>query len=196
VKASLGKLILLAGIPILACVGCIRPLYSDHQIVICGKQPPKICGPCDPAIEANLTTNLWAPQPFLGSAVEAVTVTIKSSGIQGWKNYHMNACATGVAVQRKFTSGPNLTIDLHLQSLIVQGVPIPLRGTRYMRVVIFLATTSVASAVYERTNPVIVAQGKFTWNRDGWFEIHPQKTGDVKLAPDIPTSKAEEVLSR
>jgi hypothetical protein len=54
----------------------------------------------------------------------------------------------------------------------------------------------VAAAVYERTNPLIIAQGKLTWNRDGWFEIHPQKTGDVRLAPDVSTSLADHVRSR
>ena len=194
-KASLGKLFLLAGISILACAGCVGPLYYDHDFVINGKQPPKICSPRDPALEANLSTNLWAPQPFLGSFAEVGTVAMKSWGIQGWKNYHMNAQATGVSLQRKFTSGPNLTIDLRLQSLTVNGVPIPLHGTKYMRVVIFLFKTSVAAAVFERPSPVLVAQGKLTWNRDGWFEIHPQKTGDVQLAPDVPAGTADTILS-
>jgi hypothetical protein len=196
VKASLGKLFLLAGISILACAGCIGPLYYDHDIVINGKQPPKICGPYDPVLQANLTTNLWARQPFLGSFAEVGTVAMKSWGIQGWKDYHLNAEATGVALQRKFTSGPNLTIDLRLQSLTINRIPIPLQGTRYMRVVIFLFKTSVAAGVYERTNPILVAKGKLTWNRDGWFEIHPQKTGDVVLAPVVPASTAGQILSR
>jgi hypothetical protein len=28
---------------------------------------------------------------------------------------------------------------------------------------------------------VVAARGKLVWNRDGWFEIHPQETGDVGL---------------
>jgi hypothetical protein len=191
----MGKLFLLACISILACAGCIGPRYSEHEIVLSGKPPPKIHGPRDPVLQANLSTNLWARQPFPGSAAEVGTVAIKSAGIQGWKDYRMNACATGVALQYKFTSGPNLTIDLRLQSLTVKHVPVPLRGPRYMRVVIFLANVSVAAAVYERTNPVVVAQGKLTWNRDGWFEIHPQKTGDVQLAPAVPTSEAEKIYA-
>jgi hypothetical protein len=31
------------------------------------------------------------------------------------------------------------------------------------------------------TNEVITAEGKLAWDSDGWFEIHPQKTGDVRL---------------
>src|ERR1700722_17136537 len=125
-ESVVGKIILLACLLVFACAGCIRPLYYDHDIVICGKQPPKICGPHDPALQANLSTNMWAPQPFWGSAAEVGTVAMKSAGIQGWKDYHLNPCATGVALQRKFSSGPNLTIDLRLQSLTVNSIPIPL----------------------------------------------------------------------
>jgi hypothetical protein len=196
VKLSFEKLFLLGCISILAWAGCVGPQYSEHQIVLSGKPAPKTRGPRDPMLQANLSTNLWAKQPFLGSAAEVGTVTIKSAGIQGWKDYHMNARATGIALQYKFTSGPNLTIDLRLQSLTVKHVPVPLREPRYMRVVIFLAKTSVAAAVYERTNSMVVAQGKLVWNSDGWFEIHPQKTGDVQLAPIVPTSTADKVLSR
>jgi hypothetical protein len=196
VKASLGKLFSLACISILACVGCVGPWYHEHNLIINGKRAPKILGPDDPALQANLSTNMWAPQPFLGSFAEAGTVTIKCSGVQGWKDYHMEARATGVSLQCKFTSGPNLTIDLRLQSLTVKGMPVPLHGIRYMRVVLFLFRTSVAAAVYERTNPIVVAQGKLVWNSDGWLEIHPQKTGDVQLAPDLPTSRADQILSR
>ena len=180
----------------LACMGCVGPMYHDNNLIICGKSAPKISGPYDPALQANLSTNMWAPQPFLGSFAEVGTVSIKSSGIQGWKDYHMDARAIGVSLQRKFTSGPNLTIDLRLQSLTVKNIPVPLNRPSYMRVVLFLMKTSVASAVYERTNSVIIARGKLVWNSDGWFEIHPQRTGDVRLAPDIPTSQADKILSR
>jgi hypothetical protein len=194
-KTPSEKLFLLGCSLLLICVGCTGPRYYDHNIIVTGKPAPKIRGPRDPMLQANLSTNFWAPQPFLGSAAEVGTVTIKSAGIQGWKDYHMNAQATGVALQHKFTSGPNLTIDLGLQSLTVKHIPVPLRQPSYMRVVIFLATTSVAAAVYERTNPVVVAQGKLVWNSDGWFEIHPQKTGDVQVAPILTTSEAEKIHS-
>jgi hypothetical protein len=167
----------------LICSGCIGPQYSDQEVVIDGKQPPPIHGPRDPAIAANLTTNLWPKQPFAGSAAEVGTTLIKSAGIQGWKDYHMNARATGIALQHKFTSGPYMNIDMRLLSLTVDRTRVPLQGTKYMRVVIFLGDISVGPLVYEETNPVVVAQGKLVWNRDGWFEIHPQETGDVGLAP-------------
>lgn len=164
------------------CSGCIGPRYSQHDMIVTGKRAPKIQGPRDPSLQANLSTNLWPRQPFLGRAAEIGTTLFKDAGIQGWKDYHMNARATGIALQHQFASGPYLTIDMRLQALTVEGVPVPLPGPRYMRVVTFLVRASVAPAVHKLKDPVIVAQGKLVWNRDGWFEIHPQKTGDVALA--------------
>lgn len=164
--------------------GCIGPRYSKHDMIVTGKAAPRIEGPHDPAIEANLSTNCWPRQPFLGRAAEVGTTLFKDAGIQGWKNYHMNARAAGVVVQHQFSTGPYLTLDLRLRSLSVEGVSIPLPGPRYMRVVVFLARASVAPAVHKRKDPMVVAEGKLVWNCDGWFEIHPQKTGDVFLAGD------------
>ena len=183
----------LAGLAVLIlCSGCIGPRYSEHDLIVSGKPAPQIHGPRDPALQASLSTNLWPRQPFPGRAAEVGTTLFKGARIQGWKDYHMDAQATGVALQHQFASGPYLTIDLRLQSLTVKRAPIPLHGPRYMRVVIFLAKASVADAVYERTNPVVVARGKLVWNFDGWFEIHPQKTGDVVLAPVIGKIQPEE----
>jgi hypothetical protein len=173
----------LAGLAVLLlCSGCIGPHYSEHEIVLCGKAAPRIGGPCDPALQANLSTHPWPRQPFLGRAAEVGTTLFKDARIQGWEDYRMSARATGTALLHQLSSGPYLTVDLRLQSLTVQGVPVPLPGPRYMRVVVFLAKASVAADVLKRPNSVVRAQGKLVWNFDGWFEIHPQKTGDVVLA--------------
>lgn len=176
---------------LILCSGCIGPRYSEHDLIVSGKPAPKIKGPRDPALQTNLSTNLWPRQPFPGRAAEIGTTLFKDARIQGWKDYHMNARATGIVLQHEFTSGPYLTIDMRLRSLTVKRVPIPLRGPRYMRVVIFLAKASVPSAVHEETKAMVVAQGKLVWNFDGWFEIHPQKTGDVVLSPVINKINAD-----
>jgi hypothetical protein len=172
----------LAGLAVFfLCNGCIGPQYTNHDIVVSGKPAPKLQGPRDPALQANLSTNSWPSQPFAGRAAEVGTTLFKSAGIQGWKDYHMSALATGVTVQHEYTSGPYLTIDLRLQSLMVKHVVVPLRGRRYMRVVIFLPKASADPAVYKQTNSVVLAKGKLVWNFDGWFEIHPREKGDVTL---------------
>lgn len=100
----------------------------------------------------------------------------------------MQAKATGVVVQHELSSNGFLTMDVRLRSLILNHTRIRWSGTRYMRFEIFLGKVSVDKEVYDRTNELIFGQGKFVWDSDGWFEIHPQKTGDVR--PVTPPQKS------
>ena len=168
---------------LLLCSGCIGPRYSDHALIICGKPAPVIHSPHDPALQANLSTNPWPRQPFLGRAAEIGTTLFKDARIQGWKDFHLHARATGISVLNELSSGPYLTTDLRLESLTIQDIPLPLAGPKYMRVVVFTPRVPVDAGVHKQTNSVVIAQGKLVWNYDGWFEIHPQKTGDLVLGP-------------
>lgn len=173
---------------LMAFAGCIGPHYTNKELIVSGKQPPQIRGPRDPAIVTNLSTNLWAKSPLPDRATEVVVTLAKSAGIQGWKDYHIQAKATGVVVQHELSSNGFLTMDVRLRSLILSRTRIRWRGTRYMRFEIFLGKVSVDKEIYDRTNELVFGQGKFVWDSDGWFEIHPQETGDVR--PVTPPQKS------
>lgn len=164
------------------CGGCIGPHYTHKEIIVSGRQPPHIRGPHDPAIVANLSTNCWAKSPLPDRAGEVVVTLAKSAGVQGWKDYHMRAKATGVVVQHELSSNGFLTMDIRLTTLTLNRVPIRWTGTRYMRFEIFLGRVTVDKMIYDETNEPVVGRGKFVWDSDGWFEIHPQKTGDIEPA--------------
>lgn len=162
------------------CAGCIGPHYTRQEVIVSGREPPAIHGPHDPAIERNLSTHPWAKSPFPDRAAEVVVTLAKSAGIQGWKDYHMRAKAVGTVIQHELSSNGFLTMDVRLRSLTLNRVPIPLIGTRYMRFEIFLGKVSVDKEISDCTNELVAGQGKFVWDSDGWFEIHPQRTGDVR----------------
>jgi hypothetical protein len=194
-REPLGKIFLLGIAVSFLCTGCIGPHYTQHEVIVDGKQPPEIHGPHDPAIVANLRTYPWKHSPLGDRALEVVPTIAKSTGIQGWKDYHMHAKAWGIVVQHEYSSNGFLTMDIRLKELTINHVAIAIPGPRYMRFEIFRGKLSVDSAVYEETNALVVGEGKFVWDSDGWFEIHPQKTGDVKLATP-PKSNTETSSSR
>ena len=169
-------------IGICSCAGCIGPHYHEHPLVIVTKQPPELTGPHDPAIAENLTTNLWS-RSVVGPVAGVGDTIFKSMGIGGWKDYHMLGRAEGVEVQHQISDNGFLTVDMQLLSMKADDVPIPINGTRYMRLEIFLGQVAVPNAIRDETNEVITAEGKLVWDSDGWFEIHPQKTGDVMEVP-------------
>lgn len=103
----------------------------------------------------------------------------------------MHAKATGVVIQHEISSNGFLTMDVRLKSLTLNRVPVHWRGTRYMRFEIFLGKVSVDSEIHDRRNELVFGQGKFVWDSDGWFEIHPQRTGDVRpITPPGPAVAA------
>lgn len=165
---------------LLVCGGCIAPYYTKYPVVFVGKPPPQISGPHDPAIEQNLSTQPWH-KSLLGAEVGVVVVWFKSLGFNGWKDFHLHAKAQGPVVLHQISSSGFFTVDIRLNSLTVEDVPIPITGPRYMRLEIFLGRVDVDKAMRHETNEVITAEGKLAWDSDGWFEIHPQKTGDVRV---------------
>jgi hypothetical protein len=155
--------------------GCVAPHYPEHEIVLFGKDAPLIRGPRDPAIARHLTTNLWARSSFPDRAAEVGVTPFKAMGVQGWKDFHLHARARGHVMQHEVSSNGYRTVDLRLVSLTVDNVRIHWRGTRYMRV-----------AILDETNKLLRVEGKLVWDEDGWFEIHPESTGDVRLEPARP----------
>ena len=177
-------------------VGCIGPHYTENPSKPLGKTPPQISGPLDPAIVANLRTNPWPHSPLPDRALEVGATIAKSAGIQGWKDYHLHAKAWGVVVQHEYSSNGFLTMDIRLKAMTVNHVAIAIPGARYMRFEIFLGKVSIDKAIYEETNAEVVGEGKFVWDSDGWFEIHPQKTGDVELAKPPKPDHNEQASSK
>jgi hypothetical protein len=170
----------------LMSAGCVGPHYSEHQLIVNGKDAPVIRGPHDPAIAGHLTTNLWASSSLPDRAAEVGVTPFKAMGIQGWKDFHMHARARGHVMQHEVGSNGFRTVDLRLKSLTVDNVRIHWKGTRYMRVEIYLGKVQVEPAILDDTNALLRIEGKLVWDEDGWFEIHPESTGDIRLEPTHP----------
>jgi len=171
---------------VLIGAGCVGPHYSEHQIIVNGKDAPLIRSPHDPAIAGHLTTNLWARSNFPDRAAEVGVTPFKAMGVQGWKDFNMHAKARGHVMQHEVSSNGFRSVDLRLKSLTVDNVRVHWKGTRYMRVEIYLGKVTVDPTILDDTNALLRVDGKLVWDEDGWFEIHPESTGDVRLEPSHP----------
>lgn len=162
--------------------GCTGPRYSRHQLVIFGTAAPVLAAPFIPTIQTNLLTQP-APKVGLLAAITGVgTTPFKCLGIQGWKDYQMCAEARGAVVQHRTSSDGFLTVDLRLDALAVNGEPVPLPATRFLRLEIFRGKVSIKEARLADKDSEVIVHGKLVWDYDGWFEIHPQKNADIRLA--------------
>lgn len=161
--------------------GCVAPYCTKHQLIISGKAAPAIVGLDIPAIQTNLCV---APVPKVSTVTmltDFSTIPLKCLGVQGWKDFHLDARARGTVVQHQLSSDRILTVDLKLNLLEVNGTPIPLPGDRFIRAEIYRGRARVDKLKIAQKDAVMIVKGKLVWDTDGWFEIHPQKSGDVSF---------------
>ena len=179
IPKSAAGLFLLGGA--LLCGGCVAPHYTKHQLLISGKAAPNITGLDVPAIQTNLSVAVVPKVSRITEFTDFSTIPLKCMGIQGWKDFHLNAEAHGTVVQNQLSSDRILTVDLRLISLAVNGTPIPLPGSRFIRCEIYRGKARVDKAMLAQKDAVMVVKGKLVWDADGWFEIHPQGQSDVRF---------------
>jgi hypothetical protein len=175
---------------VLLC-GCVGPHYTSRQLVICGKPAPPIAGPDDPQIPANLRAEPDPRVNLLAIVTGFFTTPLKCFGVQGWKDYHCHAQARGTVVQHQVSTDNFLTVDVRLISLAIDGVAIPLSDPKFIRLEIYPGSAPAETSLVTNQNAVIVAEGRFVWDTDGWFEIHPQTPDDVRAEPKPDASPVE-----
>jgi hypothetical protein len=165
---------------ILAGSGCTGPHYRQHQLVLFGRRAPVLTEPIAAAVQAHLATNPIPEAKWEGSFSAVVVSIFKGFGVQGWTDFHLPAEAHGRVLYHRTSSDGFTTIDLKLNSLQVAGETVPLPNYRFIRAEVFRGRVPLDKLVLEDVDTAIMIRGKLVWDNDGWFEIHPQKPGDVQ----------------
>jgi len=107
----------------------------------------------------------------------ATTYLGKVWGIMGWRDYHTTARVSGRVTHAATSSDGLYTIDVEILRLFVGSKQIPLDSRRFIRIEVFPgARRLIQSDLIE--NQDVCVTGKFMWDGDGFFEIHP-KSGDL-----------------
>ena len=164
--------------------GCVGPHYHDCQLVLWGEPAPPISGSQDPKIAKRLCDKPNPPISLLAVWTGFATTPAKALGLQGWKDYHLDATASGAIEQQGFSSDRFLTVDVRLDRLYVEGREVPLESTpngKYVRLEIFLGKVDIDRRPFQKPGATVTAKGKLVWDSDGWFEIHPQNAADVQV---------------
>lgn len=159
--------------------GCIGPHYRTHQLVLFGQAAPKLTDPISTSIQANLAAKPIPKVNWFGSMTAVGVAWFKCLGIQGWTDYHLQAEAHGRVLYHCTSSDGFTTVDIKLNSLTVGGAVVPVPNYRFLRAEVYRGRVSVDKSLVQDQDTAIAIRGKLVWDNDGWFEIHPQKTGDV-----------------
>jgi hypothetical protein len=91
----------------------------------------------------------------------------------------MAAKADGTVEQQAGSTDGLYTIDLRLNNLTVAGTPIPLAKVSYLRIEVFPSAKRGAQLPVKVGDQLCIS-GKFMWDGDGFFEIHPHTGRDIQ----------------
>jgi len=155
-----------------ACCG--QPLVDGWV----GPSPPKISipGELPAALLAEPLPRLtwWKTWPGF-----ITTPMFKMLGVFGWDQTGFEATMEGIVDQAAWSTDGFTTVDVRLSNLRVGETPVPILDTRFLRAEICCHAVTLPLEPDDLVSHFIVVSGRFVWDRDGWYEIHPQKEGDV-----------------
>jgi len=106
------------------------------------------------------------------------TYTGKILGIQGWRNYHLPAKVSGTVVHAAGSSDGLYTIDLEIYDLTLANQSVPLLHSSFIRVEAFPWVRFGAPLPREGDGACV--SGKLMWDGDGFLEIHPTSSSQIK----------------
>jgi hypothetical protein len=106
----------------------------------------------------------------------------------------MAAKANGRVEQQAGSTDGLYTIDLRLNSLTIADIPISLAKVSYLRIEVFPSAKKGAQLPV-RVGDQLCISGKFMWDGDGFFEIHPRTGQDIREQSCGDASAAKKVQS-
>jgi hypothetical protein len=140
---------------------------------------------CPPDINAaqvvpsHLRSSVNPPLKWVARVSGFVTTYAgKILGVQGWRNYHLPAQVSGTVIHAAGSSDGLYTIDLEIDGLMVANQSVALFHPSFIRVEVFPWVRF--GALLPRKGEKACVSGKLMWDGDGFLEIHPGTSSQVK----------------
>lgn len=145
------------------------------------RKPPLIRNAVD--AESHLRTISNPRLSLLARSSGLLTTYLgKMLGIQGWRNYHMDAQVNGTVVHAAGSDDGFYTVDIAISSLTVGGIDAPRAGGRFIRVETLPWVRPGAPLPLGAKDSVCILGGLW-WDADGFLEIHPRRSAEIAKHP-------------
>jgi hypothetical protein len=117
---------------------------------------------------------------FLAHSTGILTTYLgKMLGIQGWRNYRMDARVSGSVTHASGSDDGFYTIDIEIDALNVNGASELGAKGRFIRVET-LPWVRPGAPLPVKSQESVCIFGGLWWDADGFLEIHPRRSTDVK----------------
>ena len=108
-----------------------------------------------------------------------VTTPFKRLGIYGWTDLQYSVATIGTVEQVAESTDKFLTVDLRIDSMLVNEADLVLPPASFIRAEICLADIGLSECKKPRLGQKVRIAGRLMWDGDGFLEIHPQRRADV-----------------
>ena len=156
--------------------GCRCTAISNHQWA--GHYPPGMKTPED--IAAHLRTEVNKPVRPSGQRAGFFMAPFKRAGIFGWSDLGYDGAVVGLVKQAALSTDKFYTVDMLVKELQIDGKPMSLPGERYLRAEICTCQVTLTETNRPMVGDTVWIHGRMVWDGDGFIEIHPRQTDDVK----------------
>ena len=134
------------------------------------------------AIADELRKNVNEPLNLPSRAVGFLTTTLgKNCGIHGWVDLHRHADVEGKVIQVAYSTDKFYTVDMQIESILLDRHPLTITGERYIRAEICINCVPLAESDRPLAGDRVRLSGKLKWDADGFLEVHPQQISDVEI---------------
>jgi len=131
-------------------------------------------------ITAHLRRKVNDPVRPSGQKAGFFTTPFKRIGIFGWSDLGHDGAVVGLVKQTALSTDKFYTVDLQVKQLQVDGKEMSLDGDRYLRAEICTCQVSLTGTNRPEIGDTVWVHGRMVWDGDGFIEIHPRETDDVK----------------
>jgi len=156
--------------------GCRCTAISNHQWA--GHYPPKMKSPED--IAAHLRHAVNNPVRPSGQKAGFFTTPFKRAGIFGWSDLGHDGTVVGLVQQAALSTDQFYTVDMKVRTFQVDGKEMALSGERYLRAEVCLCQVKLSETNRPQVGDLVWIHGRMVWDGDGFIEIHPRETNDVR----------------
>jgi len=185
VAPALLHILLLLAIVAGLTTGCTCAAISNHQWS--GHKAPKIHSPED--LAKHLRQNVNGAVNGFGRSMGFLYIPFKRAGIVGWSDLGYDGEITGLVKQAVKSTDQFYTVDMKLQTLLIDGRNIQLTDERYLRAEVCLCQVKLSEKERPHVGEIVWMRGRLIWDGDGFVEIHPRNKDEVSVASPAPLNK-------
>lgn len=164
--------------------GCACKLEPADCWGLCGQKASDFSS--DEKIIQQLKNHQQKPSKPLSGLDRALGILTtplgKNLGLLGWVDLNKRVEVKGRVIQAAYSADQFYTVDMQIHTISLDGKQVQLvPDSTFIRAEICIHCVMLKEKNRPKAGHEVSIAGRLKWDADGFLEVHPQKTSDVKI---------------